>query len=99
MNDARIYCRPLDDDSIDLIVTDPPYFKVKGDWWDRQWDKPEGFLSWMDALCEQWNRVLKPNGSIYVFASPQMSWHVEGVVRKWFNVLNRLTWRKAKPQV
>ena len=82
------------DDSIDLIVTDPPYFKVKGDWWDHQWDRPEGSLAWMGELCDEWQRVLKPNGSLYVFASPQMSWHVEGEIRQRFNVLTNIRWRK-----
>jgi len=85
----------LPDDSIDLIVTDPPYFKVKSEWWDRQWDKPETFLAWMGGLCDQWRRVLKPNGSLYVFASPQMAWGVEGEVRKRFNVVNRIVWSKS----
>jgi len=85
----------IEESSISLVETDPPYFKVKADWWDHQWDKPEAFLAWMGGLCEQWQRVLKPNGSLYVFASPQMAWGVEGEVRKRFNVLNRLTWRKV----
>lgn len=84
----------LPDVSIDLIATDPPYFKVKAEWWDRQWEKPACFLKWMGELCDQWKRVLKPNGSLYVFASPQMSHGVEGVIRERFNVLNRITWRK-----
>ena len=28
------------DNSVDVILTDPPYFKVKAEWWDRQWEKP-----------------------------------------------------------
>ncbi|WP_232597732.1 hypothetical protein [Photobacterium phosphoreum] len=31
----------LDDNSIDLIVTDPPYFQVKRDAWDNQWSNAE----------------------------------------------------------
>ena len=84
----------MDDSSIDLIVTDPPYFKVKADWWDRQWEKPAAFLSWMGELCDEWRRVLKPNGSLYVFASPQMSHAVETEVRQRFNVLTNIRWRK-----
>jgi adenine-specific DNA-methyltransferase len=61
--------RGMDANSIDLIAVDPPYFKVKGDAWDHQWDKPEGFLAWIGQLCEQWQRLLKPNGSLYCFAS------------------------------
>ena len=94
--DCREVMADLADDSIDLICTDPPYFKVKSDWWDRQWDKPEAFLAWMGTLCDEWQRVLKPNGSLYCFASPQMAWGVEGEIRKWLNVLQRIAWRKEE---
>lgn len=86
--------RSLPDSCVDLICTDPPYFKVKGEWWDRQWDTPKEFLAWMGLLCDEWRRVLKPNGSLYVFASPQMAWHVEGVMRERFNVLCNIRWVK-----
>ena len=65
--------RLMPDNSVDLICTDPPYFKVKGEYWDNQWDTSEGFIEWIGELCEQSQRLLKPNGSIYVFASPKMS--------------------------
>jgi adenine-specific DNA-methyltransferase len=86
--------RGMADNSVDLIATDPPYFKVKSDQWDWQWDKPEEFLTWIGQQADQWARVLKPNGSLYVFASPQMAWGVEGEIGKRFNVLNRIVWRK-----
>ena len=86
--------RGMADNSVDLIATDPPYFKVKGEAWDNQWDKPAEFLAWIGEQVDQWARVLKPNGSLYVFASPQMAWGVEGEIRKRFNVLNRIVWRK-----
>ena len=84
----------LPDNSIDLILTDPPYYRVKDEPWDRQWDNPAAFLSWIGSLCKQWRRVLKPNGSIYVFASPQMSARVECEIGEYFNVPCRITWRK-----
>ena len=86
--------RKMDDNSIDLIATDPPYFKVKGEYWDNQWDTSQGFIDWIGELCKEWQRILKPNGSIYVFASPKMSWAVEGEMRKWFNVLTNIRWQK-----
>lgn len=86
--------RGMADNSVDAIVTDPPYFKVKGEAWDHQWDKPAQFIEWMGQLAEQWQRILKPNGSLYVFASPKMAWHVEGAVRDRFAVLNRIVWDK-----
>ena len=84
----------MPDNSIDLIATDPPYFRVKNEAWDRQWDTADGFISWIGQLCEQWRRILKPNGSLYVFASPKMAARVEVEIGRWFNVLNRITWAK-----
>jgi site-specific DNA-methyltransferase (adenine-specific) len=84
----------LKESSVDLILTDPPYYKVKGEAWDRQWNTPAGFLSWLDKVFEQYYRVLKPNGSLYVFASPQMSDRVSVLMRERFNVLNTIRWVK-----
>ena len=81
--------------SVDLIATDPPYYKVKGDSWDRQWDKPESFLSWLDTVLAELYRVLKPNGSLYLFASPKMAARVEVLIAGRFNVLNSITWLKS----
>lgn len=95
--------RQLPDSSVDLIIADPPYFRVKGDWWDNQWEDAGKFLDWIKSLCLEWQRLLKPNGSLYLFASPRMAARVEVVVGQCFNVLNRITWRKestkAKMQV
>jgi adenine-specific DNA-methyltransferase len=92
--------RSLPDNSIDLICTDPPYFKCKqgadgiDSWWDNQWDKPTEFLKWIDKLAEQWQRILKPNGSLYCFASKQMSSKVEFCLEKHFNINNNIRWIK-----
>jgi site-specific DNA-methyltransferase (adenine-specific) len=84
----------LPDASVDLVLTDPPYFRVKGDWWDRQWDSADGFLAWIDGLAAQWRRVLRPNGSLYVFASPEMAARVEVTIGERFDIVNSITWRK-----
>jgi len=80
--------------SVDLILTDPPYFKVKSDAWDRQWEKPDEFLKWLDAIASEWQRILKPNGSLYCFASPQMAARVECQIMERFKVINHLIWSK-----
>jgi len=83
--------------SVDLIVTDPPYFKVKGEPWDHQWDTPCEFLRWLDRVVEQWARLLRPNGSLYCFASPQMAARVECLIAERMNVLNHIVWDKPGP--
>ncbi len=87
--------RGMDANSVDAIITDPPYYKVKGEAWDNQWDTPAKFLAWVGLLCEQFERILKPNGSLYFFASPQMAARVECEIGKRFAVLNSITWRKG----
>jgi len=83
-------------DSVDTIITDPPYFRVKNEPWDRQWSNPAEFIAWLGAIIEQWHRVLRPNGSLYVFASPRMAARVELAVGEAFNVLNSIVWAKPK---
>ena len=79
----------IPDNSIDLICTDPPYYKMKKkEQWDRQWDTSDGFLEWLDSIAEQWHRILKPNGSLYCFASPRMAARVEVKLGDRFNVVN-----------
>lgn len=84
----------IPDSSVDMVLTDPPYFKVKNEAWDRQWNKPKEFLKWLDKCVEQWARVLKPNGSLYCFASPQMSSRVEVLISTRLKVANHIVWAK-----
>ena len=94
--DCREVMRGMADNSVDAIVTDPPYFKVKREHWDNQWSTPEGFISWLDGVLAEFHRILKPNGSLYLFASPRMAARVELAIDKRFNVLNRIRWNKAE---
>lgn len=65
--------KTLKDNSVDLIVTDPPYFRVKKDSWNNQWKTEVDFLAWLDEVFFQYYRVLKPAGSIYVFCGDKLS--------------------------
>ena len=87
--------KSLPDNCIDLILTDPPYFRVKNQWWDRQWKDPGKFIEWLDRIASQWERILKLNGSLYCFASPRMAARIEVMLGKRFNVINRITWDKG----
>ena len=84
----------LPDNSVDLIVTDPPYFKVKNLDWDRQWKKPTDFLEWLDIVLGEFHRLLKPNGSLYLFASPQMGRKVANTIEQRFSILSEIRWVK-----
>jgi site-specific DNA-methyltransferase (adenine-specific) len=84
----------IPDNSVNLIATDPPYYRVKDCDWDKQWKTVNEFLGWLRSILAEFQRILKPNGSLYLFTSPQMSARVECLVGELFTVLNRITWRK-----
>jgi adenine-specific DNA-methyltransferase len=92
--DALTLLRAMPTHSVDLIATDPPYMNVKAHAWDRQWKSRADFLAWMDAHLIEMVRVLKPNGSLYLFCWPKMAAHIELLIAARMNVLNRITWVK-----
>jgi adenine-specific DNA-methyltransferase len=61
----------MDDNSIDLVLTDPPYFIGfdGGKGWDSQWSSEDDYLSWCDQWTQECARVLKPNRMMVVFGT------------------------------
>src|SRR5690606_553993 len=86
---------PTLDVQADALLTDPPYFKVKNEDWDRQWAKPDEFLRGIASLLDAAKPLPAPHASVWVFASPQLATDVEITVRDRFRVLNSIRWTKA----
>ena len=59
--------RQLPDESIDLIIADPPYNLNKdfGEWKERE--RKDEWLSWSRQWLDESRRVLKDGGSIFVY--------------------------------
>jgi len=65
---------PLADNSVDLVVTSPPYFQLRsyrdgGEHYETQIGAEATPAEYIDALIDctrEWMRVLKPTGSIFV---------------------------------
>jgi DNA modification methylase len=56
------------DNSIDLIIIDPPYNLNKDFGNDSdKWEKVEDWLNWSKLWLNESKRVLKPSGSIFVY--------------------------------
>ena len=51
-SDCLDYLKALKENSIDLIITDPPYYIGfdGGKGWDSQWENEKEYLSW----CSKW---------------------------------------------
>ncbi|HHH1258997.1 TPA: site-specific DNA-methyltransferase [Yersinia enterocolitica] len=92
--DSLCYIKTLPDNCIDLIATDPPYYRVKSCKWDNQWESESAYLAWLDELLAEFWRVLKPAGSLYMFCGSRLATDTEILVRGRFNVLNHIIWAK-----
>lgn len=70
--------KALADNSIDSVVTDPPYgLEFMGKGWDAPWrenglEAPNGFQIWATQWCKELYRVLKPGGHILAFGGTRM---------------------------
>jgi adenine-specific DNA-methyltransferase len=67
--DCLEYLSTVPDESVNLVVVDPPYFEIIKDAWDNQWASEKEYLDW----CQEWTsecfRVLKPGGCFYVWGT------------------------------
>lgn len=93
-SDSLHFIKTLPDDSIDLICTDPPYFRVKPHGWDNQWQGDADYLRWLDSYLAEFWRVLKPAGSFYMFCGHRLASDIEMLVRQRFRILNHIIWAK-----
>lgn len=57
----------IEEESVDLVIADPPYFKVVGEQWDYFWRTEEDYLEWSKTWIKEVSRVLRKGGSFYLF--------------------------------
>lgn len=90
--DCRVELKNLADDSVDAVVTDPPYnlsFMGKG------WDKfsPLGYQSWCEDWATECLRVLKPGGYLLACGGTR-TYHrmTTGIEDAGFEIRDSLIW-------
>ena len=59
--------KKLPDRSVDLIILDPPYWKVAHEHWDYQWRTESDYAKWCFEWFQELSRVVKLSGSLYLF--------------------------------
>jgi len=80
--DCREVMAPLPDESIDLLLTDPPA------------DGPEA-LPVLDDVLRCASTKLKPNSHIYVFTTWETYDDISALVERYFDLCNALLWVKT----
>lgn len=93
-DDCLEYMRKMPDKSVDLVLTDPPYFKIVKNEWDNQWSDIFAFQAWCGRVADELKRVMKDNASLYWFGDDKTIAYVQTELDKRFNLLNSIVWRK-----
>lgn len=84
--------KKLPDNSIDLVITDPPY--NTGVNYGKSKDKRKNYIKWCVKWIKECERVLKSNGSIYIINYPENNARILSESLKQTNLLfrNWITW-------
>jgi DNA modification methylase len=101
--DAFDFIASLQDGSVDLFLTDPPYMGIVEDSWDNQWKTVSDYVDWMYRVLEAIKPKMKDKGSVIFFGG--IGKHGE---RPFFKLLdkiedknlftyrNLITWKKRR---
>ena len=64
IGDAAQWLATVADESVDLVVADPPYNIKKAEW--DTFESQQAYVAWSVGWIEEAARVLKPTGTLYV---------------------------------
>lgn len=83
----------LKDKSVKLIIADPPYFEVKGEF-DFIWNSFDDYLKDVEKWAIECKRVLTDNGTLFWYGDKKKIAYSQIIFDKYFNLENSLVWRK-----
>ena len=61
------HMKKLKDNSIDLIIAVPPYYKVVNEKWDYKWKTEEDYINWSIKWISTATQKLRLGGTFYLF--------------------------------
>ena len=87
--DCLKFLNKLKNNSVDLILTDPPYFIGfdGGEGWDSKWKNEEEYLNWCETWTKECFRILKKNRMFVVFGTLK----TDTFLKYKLNILNNIT--------
>lgn len=68
--------KELPTEVVDLVIADPPYFKVVGEKWDYSWRTIDDYLDWSYEWIKEVSRILRLGGSFYLFGYIRVLAHI-----------------------
>ena len=87
----------LPDKSVNLIIADPPYFEVKGNF-DFIWDSFDDYLQDVETWAKECKRLLADNGTLFWWGHAKRIAYAQIIFDKYLNIENSLIWKKKDCQ-
>jgi DNA modification methylase len=84
----------LPDKCANLIIADPPYFEVKGDF-DFIWKSFNDYLKDVEKWAIECKRLLADNGTLFWYGHAKNIAYAQVIFDKHFNLINNLVWDKG----
>jgi site-specific DNA-methyltransferase (adenine-specific) len=83
----------LPDKCANLIIADPPYYKVKGDF-DFIWQTFDDYLNDVEKWAIECKRLLAENGTLFWYGMDRKIAYAQIIFDKHFELLGTLVWEK-----
>ena len=89
----------LSDQSVDLVIADPPYCLGKDYGNESDMMEPDEFLEWTQAWVEAVIPKLKDTGSLYVFTTWRFSPEIFSFLKSRMTMVNEIIWDRKVPSM
>ncbi len=84
----------LPDKSVQLIIADPPYYKVKGDF-DFIWKTFDDYLKDVEKWAIECKRILADNGTLLWYGDAKNIAYTQIIFDRYFDLLNNIVWENT----
>lgn len=89
----------VDDDSVDLVIADPPYGLGKDFGNASDMMKPEEFLEWTKSWVLAVLPKIKETGSLYIFTTWRFSPEIFSFMKTKMRMMNEIIWDRKVPSM
>jgi len=91
--------KTFDDDSIDPIYIDPPFYTQRDfGMFDDRWENMADCLNWMEPRLKEMHRILKPTGSMYLHCDDNAVHYLKILMDQIFGMnrfVNQIQWKRT----
>lgn len=82
---------------VDHVIVDLPYFQVVKDEFDNQWDNVESYVGWFNSILQYLKQIVKPGGNVLFFCSRQNMWRMcRMLVKNGFEENRTIIWARKR---